>query len=72
VVNRGYENVDGVKIEVRSSVKFRKASVHQFSGTGPNDSNPVWRQLAAAEVKGNSVKAPGCPGVSITVLSLGR
>ena len=70
VVNRGYDNVDAVSIAVRSPVKFRKAEIHQLSGTGPNDSSPVWRQLAAAEVKKNSVKAPACTGVSITVLSL--
>lgn len=70
VVNRGYEKADAVKLAVRSPVKFRKAEIHQFSGTGPNDSSPVWQQLPAAEVKRNSVKAPLCPGVSITVLSL--
>ena len=70
VVNRGYERTDGVKIAVRSPVRFRRAEVHQFSGTGPADSSPRWQPLSPAKVAGNRLTAPPCPGVSITVLSL--
>ncbi len=54
---------------VPPAVKFREVKVYRFSGAGPDDRSPVWQQLPAVKVRGNAVKLPRCPGVSITVLS---
>jgi hypothetical protein len=70
VVNRGYEEADAVTLALPSSVEFSEAKLFQLAGTGPDDADPRWRELGEVKVKGNSVKIPRCPGVSITVIAL--
>ena len=73
IVNRGTRAVTGVKLGLKSPVPYRKVVCQQFSGTGPDDENPIWKQVTpTSQVDSNVLRNIQLPGVSVTVLSLSR
>ncbi len=70
VLNRDLAPADDVRIALHASVSYRRATVYQLSGTGPDDPNPRWGPLRTRAVTENGVSGLSCPGVSVTVLVL--
>ncbi len=70
IVNRGYESVENLQVALKSAVAYRKATVRQLSGTGPDDTQPKWQDKGEVAVTGNTLSVLSCPGVSVTVIAL--
>jgi alpha-N-arabinofuranosidase len=70
VLNRGLLPLHDIRVALHSPVSYHQASVHQLSGTGPDDPAPHWGPLAARAVRDNAISGLSCPGVSMTVLTL--
>ena len=70
VLNRGDVRADAVRVAFHAPASYRRALVHVFSGTGPDDPAPRWEPGRTQPVAGGAVSGLSCPGLSVTVLSL--
>ena len=59
-----------VSIEVRATSRFNTADVYHFAGTGEEDMEPTWSQVATVNTSDNILKGVELPGTSITVLDM--
>lgn len=59
-----------VSIEVRATNRFNTADVYHFAGTGEEDMEPTWSQVATVNTSDNVLKGVELPGTSITVLDI--
>jgi alpha-N-arabinofuranosidase len=70
VLNRGYNQVDNVRVVLPAAFHFRKAALYRLSGTGPEDASPQWGPVGTVSVSGNALPVLSYPSVSVTVISL--
>ena len=71
IVNRGLAALS-VALALPPSSHSRTATLWRLSGTGPDDPSPRWGRMGTAPVKNGTISPLPCPGVSVTVVTLGE
>ena len=70
IVNRSYQPVNSLRIEIDSSHDFSVAGSYCLSGTGPEDAEPNWGRAVKPSILGNHLTGLSSPAVSVTVITL--
>ncbi|BCM92617.1 intracellular exo-alpha-(1-_5)-L-arabinofuranosidase [Abditibacteriota bacterium] len=70
IVNRGHEAVSDLKVTIDSPKSYHRAEIWRLSGTGPDDTEPKWKQEKVGTLTDKLVEGLVCPGVSVSVVVL--
>lgn len=70
IVNRSYQSVNSLQVEIDSPRDFSVAGTYCLSGTGPEDASPNWGKAVKPSLQGKHLTGLTCPAVSVTVITL--